>query len=170
MLTEAPARQLIDRLALERHPEGGWYRETYRAGETIGPPALLTRFEGERAICTAIYFLLEKGDFFALHRIKSDELWHFYAGTSLTVHIFTPAGELQQIRLGADPANGETFQVVVEAGCWFGAEVTGEGDYSLVGCTVAPGFDFTNFEMGRREELLAEYLEHAEIIRQLTRG
>ena len=163
-------RQLIDGLALEPHPEGGWYRETYRAAESIAATALPARFSGARSISTAIYFLLAKGEISALHRIKSDELWHFYSGTTLTVHLFFPTGEYRQIRLGADIAGGETFQATVPAGCWFGAEVTGEGAYSLVGCTVAPGFDFVDFEMGTRAELVTAFPGHKELIRQLTRA
>lgn len=163
-------RQLIDGLALEPHPEGGWYRETYRAAETIPATGLPVRFSGERSISTAIYFLLANGEISALHRIKSDELWHFYSGVTLTVHLLFPAGEHRQIRLGADIANGETFQATVPAGCWFGAEVTGEGAYSLVGCTVAPGFDFADFEMANRLELVTAFPSHKELIRQLTRA
>lgn len=169
MTDKSGGRQLIDFLALERHPEGGWYRETYRAAELIPATALPARFDGERAFTTAIYFLLAPGEFSALHRIKSDELWHFYSGTTLTVHVITPDGEHRTIRLGADIAGGETFQAPVSAGSWFGAEVSGPGEYALVGCTVAPGFDFADFEMAGRAALLAAYPEHEKIIRRLTR-
>lgn len=170
MPTKASVRPLIDRLQMERHPEGGWFRETYRSGEAISAGALPKWFKGGRAFSTAIYFLLEKGDVSALHRIKSDELWHFYSGTSLAIHVFGPGGGYRLMQLGADLDKGENYQVVVEVGCWFGAEVTGDGDYALVGCTVAPGFDFRDFELGKRQELLAEYPEHEELIRQLTIG
>ena len=158
---------IIEQLSLKRHPEGGWYRETYRCTETAN--ALPGRFDGVRSFSTAIYFLLGKSDVSMLHRIKSDELWHFYAGTTLTIHLFNPNGEYQALRLGNDLAAGATYQAVVPAGCWFGGEVTGEGDYSLVGCTVAPGFDFADFEMGIREDLLQSYPDYAEIICRLTK-
>jgi uncharacterized protein len=160
---------LIKRFNLVRHPEGGWYRETYRSAEIIPSDALRERFNGPRSFCTSIYFLLEQGDISALHRIKSDEMWHFHAGAPLTIHVITPSGEHQELKLGADVAAGESFQNVVPAGCWFGAEISGNGPYSLVGCTVAPGFDFEDFEMGCRDSLLQQFPSHAEIIWRLTK-
>lgn len=164
-----PIEKLIAGLDLESHPEGGWYRETYRAATAIGPEALGPQFTGSRSVATAIYFLLARGEFSALHRISSDELWHFYSGTSLTVQMIAPDGDYQQLRLGPDLARGETFQALVPAGSWFGAEVSGPGPYSLVGCTVAPGFAFADFEMGDRAELLGIYPEHEQLIKRLTR-
>lgn len=161
---------LIKQLGLTKHPEGGWYRETYRCSETTTAAALPERFSGDRAFSTAIYYLLGKNDVSALHRIKSDEIWHFYEGTALTVHLFTPHGEHRALKLGSDLVSGEIYQAVVPAGCWFGAEVTGAGNYSLVGCTVAPGFDFADFEMGNYELLLKQFSEHTEIIRRLCPG
>ena len=158
----------INHLRLNRHPEGGWFAETYRATETIPADALPARFDGARSFCTAIHFLLEQGDFSALHRLKSDEMWHFYAGSPLTVHIITPAGELREIRLGRTPEQGECFQAVVPAGCWFGAVTTGK--YSLVGCTVAPGFDFSDFEMAEQTTLTALFPQHAALITRMTRS
>jgi predicted cupin superfamily sugar epimerase len=161
--------ELVRRLDLVRHPEGGWYCETYRSGECVEGIALPERFGGTRSLCTAIYFLLEKGDFSALHRIKSDEIWHFYAGAPLTVHTLTSQGDHVELRLGSDFTAGESFQIVVAAGCWFGAEVTAQGEYSLVGCTVSPGFDFVDFQLGIRDDLQQEYPRHGEIIERLTR-
>jgi uncharacterized protein len=161
---EHTVANLIERLDLVRHPEGGWYRETYRSGEMIPADGLPERFSGDRSFCTAIYFLLGKKDVSALHRIKSDEMWHHYSGAALAVHLFSALGEHRTIKIGRDLGAGETYQAVVPAGCWFGAEVTGNGDYSLVGCTVAPGFDFADFEMGSREELLKQFPDHTDII------
>jgi len=158
----------INHLRLNRHPEGGWFAETYRATETIPADALPARFDGARSFCTAIHFLLEQGDFSALHRLKSDEMWHFYAGSPLTVHIITPTGEFREIRLGGTPEQGECFQAVVPAGCWFGAVTSGE--YSLVGCTVAPGFDFSDFEMAEQTTLTALFPQHAALIKRMTRS
>ena len=160
----------IDHFKLIRHPEGGWFRETYRAGETILESGLPARFQGERAFSTAILFLLEQGDMSALHRLKSDEVWHFHEGGALAVHVITPDGEYREILLGRDPEKGECFQAVVPAGCWFGAELAGSGELSLVGCTVAPGFDFSDFEMARRTELKTLFPGHAALIQRLTRG
>lgn len=166
-MTAPTAEQLISSLQLVRHPEGGWYRETYRAAELLPAAALPERFGGERSCATAIYFLLEAGDVSVLHRIKSDELWHFYAGVPLRVHILAPDGGYQVMVMGSDPAAGQQFQAVVPAGSWFGAEPAEDG-YALVGCTVAPGFDFADFEMADQAALLQLYPEQAELIRRLT--
>lgn len=160
----------IERLHLARHPEGGWFRETYRAAEAIPEGSLPARFRGERAFSTAIHFLLERDDCSALHRLKSDEMWHFYDGSPLTVHVIAPDGRYLPILLGHEPEEGEQFQAAVPAGCWFGAEVAGPGDFALVGCTVAPGFDFGDFEMGRHRDLTELFPQHGALIRRLTRG
>ncbi len=164
-----PAAALISALGLLQHPEGGWYRETYRSAGQIPGTALPGDFNGLRSCCTAIYFLLEQGDYSALHRIKSDELWFFHGGASLTIHLLTVDGNCSAIRLGADIAAGEVLQAMVPAGTWFGAEMSGGGEYSLVSCTVAPGFDFADFEMGDRTTLLAQYPEHQALVVRLTR-
>lgn len=163
------AKTLIEQLALARHPEGGWFKETYRASDKLAAQALPARFDGDRSASTAIYFLLEAGDISALHRIQSDEVWHFYAGAPLRVHGIFPDGAYQEWKLGANLAAGEHFQAVVPAGCWFGAELA-EGDFALVGCTVAPGFDFADFELAQAKQLLACYPQHAELIHRLTRA
>jgi predicted cupin superfamily sugar epimerase len=168
-VTGLTADDLIKRFNLVSHPEGGWFRETYRSTEIIPGDALPERFGGPRSFSTSIYFLLEQGDISALHRIKSDEMWHFYAGAPLTIHVITPIGAHRELKLGADVAASESFQDVVPTGCWFGAEISGTGPYSLVGCTVAPGFDFGDFEMGCRGALLQQFPSHAEIIRRLTK-
>ena len=160
----------IEHLKLTRHPEGGWFRESYRAVESIPEAGLPARFQGGRSFSTAILFLLEQGDISALHRLKSDEVWHFYEGAPLTVHVITPDGEYREILLGRDPEKGERFQAVVPAGCWFGAEPAGGVGFSLVGCTVAPGFDFSDFEMARCTELESLFPDHAALIRRMTRG
>ena len=164
----AAAQELIERLDLVRHPEGGWFRRTYRSSETVSALALPERFNGSRPFSTAIYYLLESGDISALHRIKSDEVWHFYAGSALRIHCLFPDGRYQELRLGADPTAREQFQVVVPAGCWFGAELAEEG-FALVGCTVAPGFDFSDFEMAEAGPLCDRYPQYAELIMRMTR-
>ena len=167
--TTTTTTALISALGLIKHPEGGWFRETYRSAGQIPEDALPECFNGLRSCCTAIYFLLEQGDYSALHRIKSDELWFFHGGASLTIHLLTADGNCSAIRLGADIAAGEVLQAMVPAGTWFGAEMSGGGEYSLVSCTVAPGFDFADFEMGDRTTLLAQYPEHQALVVRLTR-
>jgi len=159
----------IKELELLPHPEGGWYKEVYRASEEIGAAGLPERFDRARSFSTSIYFLLAGDNFSAFHRIKSDELWHFYAGDGLTVQIIAPNGELSAIRLGNQPEAGETFQGVVPAGNWFAAEPKG-GGYGLVGCTVAPGFDFADFELADRGELQTLFPQHQKLIKRLTRS
>ena len=163
------ATQWIENLQMQRHPEGGWYRETYRSAETILQNGLPPRFPGERSFATAIYFLLTDQAFSALHRIKSDEIWHFYAGTGLTLHLLEGAGDYRSLRLGADPSRGEVFQAVAPAGFWFGATVEEPAGFALVGCSVAPGFDFVDFELGRRAELLRSFPDQRALIERLTR-
>jgi predicted cupin superfamily sugar epimerase len=158
----------IDKLQMEKHPEGGYYRETYRSEESLREDCLPDRFPGERTLATAIYFLLPGDEISALHRIRSDEIWHFYTGSSLSIYRIDEVGNLSRIILGNDYERGEVFQAVVRAGCWFGAMVDVRGSFSLVGCTVAPGFDYSDFEMGRREELIDAYPQHRSIIERLS--
>jgi len=153
----------ITELGLEPHPEGGFYRRSYTANCRTLPET----FAAERPIASAIYYLLPASQFSALHRIKSDELWHFYAGGGLHISVIMPEGELKILRLGLDLSQGEQPQHLVPAGCWFGASVA-RGEYVLVGCTVAPAFDFADFELGKRTELLAIYPQHTDIIEQLS--
>ena len=162
------AEQYIQYLQLEPHPEGGFYKETYRSTGTISQTCL-HGFSGDRSYSTAIYFLLQQGDFSAFHRIKSDETWHFYTGGALLIHVIEPAGNYYCIRLGSNIEHSELFQFVVPAGAWFTSEPAPETGYALVGCTVAPGFDFNDFEMAAEEKLLGEYPLHAEVISRLCR-
>ena len=158
----------IKRLNLNAHPEGGYYRETYRSREDIAVCGLPDRFEAARNISTAIYFLLRASDRSAFHRIKSDELWHFHAGGALHIYVLRPDG-ITIHKLGLDLDNGEQPQVVIPANQWFGARVAARGDYSLCSCTVAPGFDFKDFEMGDRRTLSKLFPAHIDIIAELTR-
>jgi uncharacterized protein len=168
-MIDAAGRQLIDRLELLPHPEGGYYRETYRSKGLI-PQSALEGFEGDRNFSTAIYFMLTSESFSALHRIKQDEVWHFYTGSPLHVHVIDAKGNYTKNLVGINISNGEVPQLVVKAGDWFGASVADRNSFSLVGCTVAPGFDFKDFEMGTREQLKALFPQHAEIIQRLTRA
>ena len=164
------AKYWIEKLQLEAHPEGGYFRQTYRADAVIAREALPAGFAGARAVSTAIYFLLEGQNFSAFHRLRSDEVWHFYAGETLIVHVIDPAGKYSSILLGNDPDAGQVLQAVVRAGCWFASHVADWKSFAVVGCTVAPGFDFEDFEMGTRKELVREYPQHREVIERLTRG
>ena len=157
----------ITRYNLQPHPEGGWYAETYRSSELANqlPP----RFTGPRNFSTAIYFLLPGNTFSAFHRIQSDELWHFYDGDMLEVFVINAQGSLQLIQLGRDTAQGQVYQATVHAGQWFASRCSVNNGFALVGCTVSPGFDFKDFEIARRGDLLLQYPQHSSIIQALTR-
>ena len=159
---------LIKALKLQPHPEGGCYRETYRAAEAIPNAGLPARFHGARAHSTAIYYLLRAGEQSKLHRIKSDEVWHFYEGDALTIVAISPDGQLIETTLGRDFARGQVPQHVVPAGYWFGALPAKGSAFTLAGCTVAPGFDFADFELADRATLLTEFPQHRAWIERLT--
>jgi predicted cupin superfamily sugar epimerase len=163
------APQLIQQYDLQPHPEGGWYKETYRSGEYISGDALPERFAGNRAFSTAIYFLLEQGNFSAFHKIKSDECWHFYAGYPLLIYVLQPHGHLNIIQLGQDILAGQVFQFTVPANCWFASRPAEGSRFCFVGCTVAPGFDFADFEMADSNTLSAIYPGHETTISNLCR-
>jgi uncharacterized protein len=163
------AQYWINHLALSPHPEGGYYRATYKSDLTIARSALPSSYQGDRSASTAIYFLLDEGNFSAFHRIASDEVWHFYAGSSLVVYVIDPEGNYSELHLGSGSDEGEVFQAVVKAGCWFASRVKDSAKFALVGCTVAPGFDFADFELATRSELMAAYPQHQKLIEELTR-
>ena len=156
-------------LNLLPHPEGGYYKETYRSKGVISNSCLPSDFSGERNIATGIYFLIEKGNFSALHKIKSDETWHFYYGDALEVIEINEQGNLKITKIGSNIIKGETFQYTVKANTWFGSRVSGNGNFSLVGCTVYPGFDFNDFELANKQDLINLFPQHQNIITQLTR-
>src|SRR5687768_2706913 len=162
------ARHYIKYLQLLPHPEGGYYKESYRPSGILSA-SCLPSFGGNRSFSTAIYFLLEQGDFSAFHRIKSDECWHFYEGGTLLIHVLQQNGEYICKRLGKNLEDGETLQFVVPAGAWFASEPAIGTSFTLVGCTVAPGFDFEDFEMAKKENLVQEFPEHTSLIKRLCR-
>jgi hypothetical protein len=156
------ARALVAALELKPHPEGGYYRETFRS------PTHVPASRGERAASTAIYFLLPAGTFSALHRVRSDEVWHHYDGDPVDLHTLEGDGAHAVTRLGRDLARGERPQVVVPAGVWQAAVPVGDA-FALCGCTVAPGFDFADFEMPERAALVAVFPRLRSLIERLTR-
>lgn len=161
------AEYWIDHLQLRPHPEGGFYRETYRSKENIQVCGLPLRFSSPRSFSTAIHFLLRSEDRSLFHRIKSDEIWHFHAGTTLEIYVLHEDG-VTTFRLGDQLEERDMIQVVVPANCWFAAKVISLNSYNLSSCTVAPGFDFLDFELADRRTLLQHYPHHAEIIETFT--
>lgn len=166
-----------EKLNLQAHPEGGWFAETYRAQDTVRHQGLPARFPGDRSAGTAIYFLLEGNEKSWLHRLRADELWHHYTGASLVLEMILPDGSYQVSYLGPDAEQQEQFQLLVPAGSWFGAYLRtdgstegekGEHQFSLVGCTTAPGFDFADWELAQKDAVLQEFPQHRELIERLT--
>lgn len=159
--------RLIQQFDLQPHPEGGYYRETYRSEERV------QRLQSgrERSASTAIYYLLSGDAYSAWHRIRSDELWHFYAGCPLDIHVLDDGGQLRTLRLGnALEEPDAVFQAAVPARCWFAAERIDHQGYSFVGCTVAPGFEFSEFELADAAQLQMQYPQHAKLIGRLGRA
>lgn len=147
---------------MQPHPEGGFYKETYRSNLLLAGESLQNGMNGIRSCSTAILFLLVENSFSAFHRIKSDEVWHFYDGDSVEIHVIESNGLNRMIKLGKNPLQNEVFQAVVPTGAWFASKTAGV--YSLVGCTVAPGFDFADFELAKAELLAAEFPDHRKLI------
>lgn len=166
----ADAHYWIAHLELKPHPEGGFFRESYRSSIVIPQSALPAAFRGPRSASTAIYFLLAGEDFSALHRLAADEVWHFYAGSPLLVHSIDPNGNHRVIRLGQNAQAKEELQCVIPGRHWLGSCLEWPDTYALAGCTVAPGFDFSDFEMARRADLLAQYPQHSDLVCKLTRA
>lgn len=189
------AEYWINHLSLQPHPEGGYFREVYRSAEKIQADHLPGRYNGARTMGTAIYYLLRSGECSKLHRLKSDETWHFYRGLPLILHLFSTNGSYSSVRLGDIPENGERYQYTIQAGTWFGVTIDNPRnnggnpnnadnkasagrvqavdkphseniDFALAGCTVAPGFDFNDFEMAG-EDILKTYPDYRDIINSL---
>lgn len=163
------AQAWIDHLNLKRHPEGGYYRETYRASQLISEHALPDRFDGSRNAVALIYFLLPAESFSALHRIQQDEIWHFCAGAPITLHQINADGTFETQTLGRAVTEGQQLHTVVPAGTWFGATVDADDGYGLTGCTTAPAFEFADFELADRATLAKTFPQHREVVERLTR-
>jgi len=161
------ASKYIKQLQLKKHPEGGYFREVYRSGEIILSIHLPKRYKSSRNFSTSIYFLLEGRQFSSFHLLQSDELWHFYDGSTVCLYIITKKGELLVKKLGRD--KDCELQLTIEKQNWFAAEVEDKKSFALFGCTVSPGFDFDDFELGKREELIKKFSQHKTLITKLTK-
>ena len=162
------AEYFIKQLNLEPHVEGGCFKANFASSENITSSDLRTKFEGERILWTSIYFLLRDGEVSNFHRLKSDEMWYYHAGSPLTIYMISPEGELTTHELGLNIENGEVPQVLVPKNYIFGSAMNNEG-FSLVGCMVSPGFEFKDFELFKRQYLLDLYPQYKEVIVKLTR-
>lgn len=169
------ADELKARLRLEPHPrEGGWFRQTWKAGEVLPGDALPPRYaagrSAGRAAGTAIYYLLEPNSFSEMHRLQSDEVFHFYLGDPVEMLQLFPDGSGRRVLLGTDVAAGELPQMVVPRGVWQGSRLVPGGQVALLGCTVSPGFEYEDYESGAREELIRGWPAWRDLIAALTRS
>jgi uncharacterized protein len=166
------AREIIAALELQPHPiEGGFFRETYRSTAAIRAASLPHGYAatGERSIGTAIYYLLTSDTFSELHRLPTEEVFHLYLGGPVRMLQLFPKGAACEVVLGTDILAGERPQVVVPAGVWQGSRLEPGVEFALLGATMAPGFEYADYQQGRRTDLIAAYPDHEERIRQLTR-
>ena len=163
------AQRYIEKLQLKPHPEGGYYKEIYRAGEIILPQHLPKRYRSSRSFSTSIYFLLEGRQVSNFHRLKSDEQWHFYDGSTVVLHVIDETEILHKILLGRNIEKGESHQVIIKHNSWFAAELMDKTSYALIGCTVSPGFDFSDFELGKGDYLINKFPQFRELINKFTK-
>lgn len=162
------ASTLVKRLDLQPHPEGGYFKEVYRSNELIKAEGLPERYSSERCFGTSIYYMLEGEQFSAFHKLQSDETWHFYLGSPIVLHLISSEGNYSKIVLGQNITEDENLQYTILKETWFAAEEKVKSSFSLVGCTVAPGFDFADFEFGKRDELTKLFPAQSEIILKFT--
>lgn len=161
-------KEIINQLELLPHPEGGYYKETYRSEGNINSDSLNENYTGKRSYSTCIYFLLTSVDFSAFHKIAQDEIWHFHEGSSITLHTISEKGIHQEHQIGTDFSKGHKPQLVVDGNHWFAASVSEENSYALVSCTVSPGFDFSDFILPSRSELIQKFPEHKKLVTEYT--
>lgn len=161
-------RNLINQLNLIKHPEGGYFAEFYRSEEKINKEHLPSRFDGPRVFSTGIYFLISGSDFSAFHKLKADEIWQFYSGSPLILYEIDNNGNMETTTLCSDFRDNSQFAKVVKAGKWLAAEVKNKDSYSLVGCTLSPGFEFEDFVLAKRKDLIKLYPQHKKIIEKLA--
>jgi len=166
--TDDEASVWIHRLGLEPHPEGGYFAESDRSADQLDSRGLPGRYSGSRSAATAIYFLLRGSQVSHFHRLRSDEIWHWYTGSSLSLVLLDDAGRLRTVEVGPDFEVGQTYQALIPHGRWFAARIHDPNRFALVGCTVSPGFDFADFELADREVLLARHPQHAAWIELFT--
>lgn len=163
------ADKLIKKLELLPHPEGGYYNEIYSSDIIVKNLSLPQTYEGDRKLSTSIYFLLRSGEVSSFHQLKSDEIWYYHCGSPLNIALISPDGELTTEKLGISSEKDEKPQIIIPAGTIFAAEVAGKYSYTLLSCMVSPGFDFKDFKLFSRGELLKRYPEYSVIIKKLTR-
>ncbi len=162
------AAEIREMLGMQPHPEGGWFVEIHRSADELAADALPPEYAAPRAVSTAIYYMLEGDAISTLHRLRSDEIFHFYLGAPVEQLWLLPGGQHRLVTIGNDLGAGQSPQVVVPRNVWQGARMQSGQGFALLGTTVAPGFDFADFEIGGRAELTAGWPAAAHLIRNLT--
>ncbi|MBI9073538.1 MAG: cupin domain-containing protein [Melioribacteraceae bacterium] len=161
------SKDIIKKLELTPHPEGGYYKEVYRSNNNT--KLIINTLPVNRSLATSIYFLLEKDQFSSFHKLKSDELWYHHTGSYVRIHVIDKKGNYFHKDIGTDLEKNIEPQFIIEAESWFAAELTDKNSYSLLGCMVTPGFDFADFELAEKEKLTEQFPQHNEIIAKFTR-
>lgn len=161
--------EIIKRLELKPHPEGGCYREVYRSEENIDSNQLPDRYNGNRSFSTSIYYMLVGEQISVFHKLKSDEIWHFYFGSPLLIHLLDAKSGYKKIKLGNNLISGEILQFVISKETFFAAEVEDKNSFALIGCTVSPGFEFADFEFGIADKLINQFPQQIDLILRLTK-
>jgi len=165
------ADEIKQLLGLAPHPcEGGWFVQTWRSEEVIPKSALPERYPSARSAGTCIYYLLEPGTFSEMHRLASDEIFHFYCGDPVEMLQIAPDGSARRVILGSDLAAGHQVQLIVPKDVWQGSRLVAGGSVALLGCSVSPGFEYADYEAGRRDALLQSAGEYRELLLGLCRG
>jgi uncharacterized protein len=160
------ADEIVNALKMMPHPvEGGYFAETYRAAETVPQTVIGRAYPGARSLSTAIYYMLTPGTISAMHRVRGDEMFHFYLGDPVEMLQLDSDGTGEVVVLGQDILSGMTLQHVVPGGVWQGSRLLEGGKFALMGTTMAPGFEYEDYETGKRDELIAKYPAFADLIR-----
>ena len=176
------AEFIIKKLELEKHiSEGGYFKESYRSPDNISNNGFHNKKHGHeiseettntekiRPASTLIYYLLVGNQYSAIHRVKSDEIWHFYLGSPVTIHLINEDHISPRIKLGNNLEKDENIHYVVKKDTWFCAEVNNKMSFALMGCTVSPGFDFEDFELGNKDKLILQYPQHKDLIERFAK-
>lgn len=158
----------IEKLELSPHPEGGWFRETYRSAEMLPEKALAGKYTANHSLSTAIYYLLSGDLVSKFHRLRADETWHHYYGSALNIYTIDTSGRFRESKLGKEITTREYPQLTIPGGNWLAAGLSDKKTFALVGCTVSPSFEYEEFELGKREALIKKYPEHKQIIEIFT--
>ncbi|MBS3946326.1 MAG: cupin domain-containing protein [Melioribacter sp.] len=161
--------EIIKRIELIPHPEGGYYREVYRSEENIISNQLPDRYNSKRSFSTSIYYMLVKEQISVFHKLKSDEIWHFYHSSPLHIHLLDAKSGYKKLKLGNNLIAVEIPQFVIPKGTFFAAEVVDKKSFTLIGCTVSPGFEFADFEFGIADQLLKQFPQQKELIIRLSK-